>query len=73
MQRLVKLQQEVEEMKASTAHSDALMRKWESLATRAQNIPTVSTMQLVHIIQIYGSVFKVNFVLHLLKVFFSSM
>ncbi|CAI8041624.1 hypothetical protein GBAR_LOCUS23123 [Geodia barretti] len=37
--RLVKLQQEVEEIKSGTQDSDRLKRMWESLATRAQHIP----------------------------------
>ena len=41
-QRLHKLQQEIEETKASTRDSDTLMRMWESLASRAQHIPNVS-------------------------------
>jgi myosin heavy subunit len=39
--RLHKLQQEIEETKASTRDSDTLMRMWESLASRAQHIPNV--------------------------------
>lgn len=42
MQRLVKLQKQVDEVKTGTQDSDALKRMWESLATRAQNIPNVS-------------------------------
>ena len=41
VQRLVKLQQEVEEIKSGTQDSDRLKRMWESLATRAQHIPNV--------------------------------
>lgn len=49
LQRLHKLQQEIEETKASTRDSDTLMRKWESLASRAQHIPSVSVHVLVHV------------------------
>ena len=43
-QRLVKLQQEVEEIKSETQESDGLKRMWESLATRAQHIPNVRSI-----------------------------
>ena len=38
--RLVKLQEEVEEAKSSTASSYTSTRVWESLVARAQNMPT---------------------------------
>ena len=43
------MQQELQEMKASTRDSERLMRKWESLTSQAQHIPTVSVEYIQHL------------------------
>ncbi len=40
-QRLSQLQQEVEEMKSNAKHVEGILATWESLASRAQQVPPV--------------------------------